>query len=144
MNYYEFSAAVRSIMEKRPHLFKLERDLPLSSEQLREAEEALGLSLPCDCRRFLSEFGAGYFGFAVVYSPEEASDFFMLRGGRGVPAGYIPISDNGCGDLYLFRANDGICSDELYFLDHERGKISPAKYGSILDFLLRVGLDLNI
>lgn len=144
MNYSEFSVTIKAVRAKKPHLFELERDLPLSDRQLDEAEEQLGLSLPHDYRRFLSEFGAGYFGFAVVYSPEAASEFFMFRKGRGVPAEYIPVSDNGCGDLYLFRVEDSICSEELYFLDHETGEISPTKYGNIPDYLLRVGLGLNI
>ena len=89
MTYDDFIEIVSNTKKNKPVLFGLESDKVASSEEISQYEETNGIILPDEYKRFVTEFGGGYFGFTTIY---------LLRNQNSVSSNYLAISDNGCGD----------------------------------------------
>ncbi|MBD5453874.1 MAG: SMI1/KNR4 family protein [Lachnospiraceae bacterium] len=143
MEYGVFSKLVNDCKEKEPILFGLEHDEILSIDEIEEFEEKIHIELPEKYKKFLSEYGGGYFGYANVYSLDEGSDFYLLHY-NDVPVGkYLRIADNGCGDYYLLLVDDKKCSEQLYFYEHDEAAVCAAEYADILEYLVKEGLGIK-
>lgn len=53
------------------------------------------------------------------------------------------ISDNGCGDYYAFHIDNGICSENVIFYDHENGAMHATKFYDIFEYLVEIGLNIH-
>lgn len=145
MDYIHFKEIVDEVKSKNPHLFELEHDQILSMAEIENIEKKMDVKLPLNYRKFISEFGGGFFGFATVYSLDENSSYYMFQDGPLVPEGdllreYLPISDNGCGDIYALKLEEKQCLDEIYFWDHESNRVTKTEYANLLEYLVEVGL----
>lgn len=142
MDYAHFKEIVDEIKRKKTHLFELEHDQILSMTEIDAIEMKMDIKLPLAYRRFISEFGGGLFGYATIYSLDENSRYYMFQDGSLVKKGYLPIFDNGCGDIYVLKIYEKQCSDEVYFFDHESRSITKTKYADILEYLVEVGMGI--
>ena len=116
MDYTHFKEIVDNMKSKRPYLFELKHDHIISMTEIENIEKKMKVKLPVDYRKFISEFGGGFFGFATVYSLDEDSSYYMFQDGQGyLPKGYLPVSDNGCGDIYMLKIDEKQCLDEIFF-----------------------------
>ena len=116
MDYTHFKEIVDNMKSKRPYLFELKHDHIISMTEIENIEKKMDVKLPVDYRKFISEFGGGFFGFATVYSLDEDSSYYMFQDGQGyLPKGYLPVSDNGCGDIYMLKIDEKQCLDEIFF-----------------------------
>ena len=140
MEYDLFKNKVQQIKIKKPILFALESDTPPSVEEIEHFEKIYSIALPEKYKLFISEFGGGYFGYANVYSLDNASNYFIMKHKSYVPNSYLPIADNGCGDFYVLKCNGEYCSDRIYFYTHDSQEITETTYQDILEYLLDVGL----
>lgn len=93
--------------------------------------------------QIISVFGGGYFGFSNIYSLDSESDFYILNNQRDVPENYIAIADNGCGDYYVIRTENGYCQKKIFFYEHEAQQIEDTEFMDIFEFLVAVGLKYN-
>lgn len=60
---------------------------------------------------------------------------------KPIPLGqYLNIADNGCGDFYMMRIDNGVCLDSIFWYDHETKNITETEYSDILEYLIQVGL----
>jgi hypothetical protein len=110
---------------------------PLSESRLVEFERTCGLALPPDYREFLLEFNGGvpFPSSFWITEPTNASgvqQFYGLHDGpswlsihtyarneaSGVPAGILPIGDDGVGD-WICIGIAGAHYGRVYFVDHE-------------------------
>jgi hypothetical protein len=143
----EFEAAVDAAIARRPEAFEGEfvrRAPKLSGERLAEIELDRGNTLPAEYKHFLTRYGGGDFQFTDVSSPDPDSEWSLWVNYDYIPDGekrLLPFANNGCGDYYCFKLDDGRCSREIWWADHEQGyELSPAEYVDFYDFIVRVAL----
>ena len=142
MEWEEFRIRVTELKSSRPLWFELESDARATEHEIRDAEASLGVTLPGCYRKFVREWGGGYFAFGNVFSVEPNSDWNIVRRNRTVClAGFISVSDNGTGDYYGFKVVDGACGERVYFWDHEEpGSLRETAYVDLFEMLDAIAL----
>lgn len=144
MTIDEFVELVVGVRRDRPVWFGLESDPVASDDEIAVAEAALGASLPVEYREFVQRFGGGYFALANVFSVASESDWSIVR--RNVVSasvtgdGFVAVSDNGVGDYYGFRVQDGACEGRISIFDHSAEAVMPTEFGDLFEFLARKAL----
>jgi len=122
----------------------VERDAPISNMRLAEIESTRGITLPSQYRRFLLLYGAGDFLYGTVYSADPDSGWSLWKESqylKGVGETLLPFSDNGCGDYLVFKIADGVCSDRVYWADHERAyELTESDYADFNTFVANAAL----
>ena len=68
MKYIDFIKEIELIKKMKPLLFQLEHDDVANEVDIKESEKYYGISFSESYKRFLMNFGGGYFGYIVVYS----------------------------------------------------------------------------
>ncbi len=142
MELSEFNSYVINAKNKNPIWFELEHDDPPSLSEIESTQQTLGIEFCPKYIEFLYEYGGGYFAFAEVYSLDANSEFYIAKYNSResiVEFGYVVLSDNGAGDLYIFSVSEGKASSEVYLLEHESGSCNLI-YEDILEFCKSVGL----
>jgi hypothetical protein len=120
-----------------------ERESPVSAEELLEYEQSAGVTLPPEYVHVANTFGPGQFGFAEVFSvrPGEWCIDVHRATAPALPAEFVPISDNGCGDFYGFLVRNGRCESRLVFAAHEEGyALKPTEFADLYEYLQRYGI----
>lgn len=140
MEYKEFKSIVNDCKSKKPVLFGLKQDAVCNLEQIGELERILQIILPEKYKRFIMDFGGGYFGYANIYSLDLRSDFYLLAHNTCPIKNYLRIADNGCGDYYLMKLDNNKCLDRVFFYEHDTANIRETGYEDILEYLIDVGL----
>lgn len=143
MEYSEFIEIVERVKKQKPLLFGLGFDNAPDREEIVCFEEKYGIVLPDKYKRFIMEYGGGYFGFANIYSLDESSDFYIMhpRNNSGnMIGGLLHIADNGCGDYYAFGITNGRCDDTVLFCEHDGGGAVTCRYSDVLEYLVSEGL----
>ena len=100
---------------------------PATEEQVRDAEGKLNIHFPEELRNFLYEMNGDHF---LCFSTDSVvRNNLRLR--RDVAPiypdlnGFLFIAENGCGDYYGYRIENGsISSTSIYIWEHEEGKVS--------------------
>jgi hypothetical protein len=143
----EFETAVDAGIEKNPEAFNgdfVRRAPKLSEERLAEIEQQTGIVLTSEYKHFLMRYGAGDFQFADVSSPDPESEWSLWTEYEYIPDGekrMLPFANNGCGDYYCFKIQDGRCSKEIWWSDHEQEyELSPSEYSDFYEFITSVAL----
>lgn len=143
MDFEAFKKLVEKTKSEHPVWFGMEPDGRPTERLFLEAEEKLGVKLPCDYKKFIFEYGGGYFAFSNVYSLEVGSDWNLV----GINCkydvirnDYVLISDNGSGDFYGFKVVAGVCDPEIYFYDHEVNSWGEMLHENLFDFLEKAAL----
>jgi hypothetical protein len=120
------------------------RDPPMQFDQIATIEASHKIRLHPQYRRFLQVYGAGDFLYSWVFSVDPNSPWSLWRESEylaGVGATVLPFSDNGCGDYLAFKLVDGVCSDLIFWADHECGYVlSESEYEDFNTFIARVAL----
>lgn len=141
MEFTDFKKRVDIIKKKKPLLFGLEHDYIPNMNQIDLWEQQNHIWLPEKYISFLLTYGGGYFGYTTIYSLDTNSDFYILNQNPTPIKKYINISDNGCGDYYMFYVTDNKCQDSILFYYHDSKKVISTNYSDILEYLLTVGLN---
>lgn len=138
MNFNSFKKLVEEAKKDHPVWFGIESDKYYDAVIVSEAEVKLGSLLPDDYKNFIKEYGGGYFGFSNVYSLEQGSDWnlvdlnYQYNNFRDC---YVLFSENGSGDFYGFKSNDGICESNVCFYDHESQAWQLTKFKNLFEYL---------
>ena len=143
MEFDTFLGIVDAAGKERPRLLALEHDGIPCPGDIAAFESALQIQLPEKYKQFLLRFGGGYFGIANLYSLDSSSCFYLLNHNRLPLGNELLIADNGCGDCYALRIENGICRDPIFFYDHESREISDAAFPDVLTYLASVGLKMQ-
>ena len=143
----EFEAVVDAAIRERPEAFEGEfvrRAPKLSEARLLEIEREKGIKLPAEYKHFLTRYGAGDFQFTDISSPDPTSEWSFWADYDHIPGGrsrLIPFANNGCGDHYCFKLDDGQCSTEIWWADHEQKyALTRSEYVDFYDFFVSVAL----
>lgn len=102
MNFDNFNTLVDECRAKEQILFGLEHDKILCAEEIEQLEKTVYIALPEKYKKFIMNYGGGYFGYANIYSLDIDSNFYLLKHNNLPFEKFIRIADNGCGDHYLF------------------------------------------
>jgi len=143
VDFTDFRNLVNELKTRKPALFDLETDPPATEDQIREAEEQLGVRFPVEYRLFVREMGGGFFGFTNVFSATLSGHWSVVERNRSAPmdlGSFLAVSDNGVGDYYGFLIEDGSCRSTVCFFDHETMGVSETRYANLFDYLAIVGL----
>lgn len=143
MNFQEFKSLVENVKQKHPIWFGLDSDKPPSIDDINATEEKLKVQFPNDYLNFVNEFGGGYFAFSNIYSLEIGSDWNIIDQNlkyANICKDYIIISENGTGDFYGFKVEDGICKPQIHFYDHDEGNWQETEFFNIFEYLKNLAL----
>lgn len=114
-----------------------------SYEEIEACEKSLGLRFPISYRKFLKEFGWGYFGHLGVIVglgsdiPKEWVQGVNIlnvvqkgrEGGLRIPKNIIPFYENGASDWYALACNNSEFEESpVVFIPHEESRVN---WGSI-------------
>lgn len=143
MDFITFKKLVEKTRKEHPAWFGIESDACPTDNDLIEAERKLNTTLHSDYKRFILEYGGGYFAFSNVYSLEVGSDWNIVDINykyAGICDKYVLISENGAGDFYGFKVVEGVCEPKIYFYDHERETWQESPYHNLFDYLEKTAL----
>jgi hypothetical protein len=120
-------------------------DSHLTPAQLAQLECQKGIQFPSAYKDFLSAYGAGDFGSLTVLSPDPKSEFPIWETTASLEnheCGFVGVVEIDS-DYYGFLIEQGVCSNDLWSVDHEFGyEIYYMEYPDFFDFLARVALDI--
>jgi hypothetical protein len=143
MNTETFATHIHEAMSQHPMWFELERELPVTMDEVVDFEDQSGYCLPSHYIYFASNYGCGYFAFTVVLSIRPGA-WYLVDRMPSLPCHdepFVPIAENGCGDFYGFLVRQGVCTEQVYFADHEHHYCpAPTAYRSFFEFIYHVGL----
>lgn len=141
MDFARFTEIVRNVQTKHPHFFELEHDKIPTMQDVIAFQEQYQIILPEKYIQFLLNFGGGYFGSAIIYSLDKNSCFSIYNHNPAKAEDLLFIADNECGDYYAFQIENGKCSEEIVFYDHESNTIEQgADFADIFEYLVKTGL----
>ena len=122
-------------------LLELEHDNIPTMEEVIAFQEQHQIVLPEKYIQFILNFGGGYFGCANIYSLDKNSDFFIFKHNPSIVKDILFMADNGCGDYYAFRVEDGKCREDIIFYDHEDNSVQDTTFSDVLEYLVKIGLN---
>jgi hypothetical protein len=140
MDFQAFRTLVEDIASKNPRFFPPEdlefsHELPLLADVVA-AEEALGVKFPQDYIDYSLHFGSEVFAEMLnIYSVLPDLGSYIVNYTSDIE-GFLPVSDNGCGDYYGYRVVDGKCEPQILWWDHEIRKLSDPDIGNLFDYLV--------
>ena len=140
MEFETFQEAVREAKKETPLLFELDHDNIPTIQDVTAFQEQYQIILPEKYIQFLLDFGGGYFGYAIIYSLDKNSDFFILNHNPARVENLLFMADNECGDYYAFRMESGKCSEEIVFFDHDSNTVQGAEFSDVFEYLIKMGL----
>jgi hypothetical protein len=113
---------------------------PISIAEIEEFERASRIRFPAAYKDVALTIGVGQIGFVTLFSPRSGP--YSIETQRHVSAGlpdiFLPISDNGCGDLYGFSVHSGQCKPAVYHADHDaQYKITPTEFLDLYEYIAR-------
>jgi len=133
----------RSAAMQASHGFALIDARSASAQELLEAEQRLGATLPSQYKTFMMHYGAGQFGSVdllpitpVIPGREDVVSVSK----REDPAGsFVAVAPVGTGDYWGFPVINGRCSDQVWFRFHDAGAPELAA-NDFLTFVANRGL----
>lgn len=140
MEFERFQHFVERARKEKPLLLELEPDRPPQMQEVLEFQRQHKLQLPEGYRQFLLHYGGGYFGYAILYSLDPDSCFYLGAQNPEEPGAFLRVADNECGDDYGLPIQQGICGEEVYFLDHETQTAEGPVFADVLEYLVKEGL----
>ncbi|WP_433534553.1 SMI1/KNR4 family protein [Micromonospora sp. CA-249363] len=151
MEFEEFEAQVESFRAERadrlyPPGFQLFDSWTTTDEDLDAVEAELGTRLPAKYRMFMRVFGGGVFSFVELLpakSPDGRNEDLLSvnKDAYAVP-GFVAVAPVGTGDWWGFVSENGVCREQVSFLDHEDGSIQFDS-NDFLEFVLTKGLRIG-
>lgn len=143
MDFETFEKVVRKVKTKRPLLFELEHDNIPTMKDVITFQEQYQIILPEKYIQFLLNFGGGYFGYAIIYSLDKNSNFFIFNHNSAKTEDKLFMADNECGDYYAFLMECGKCSEEIVFYDHDSNAVQGVEFSDVFEYLIKIGLNLK-
>lgn len=147
MNYNDFYLIVNEIKKNKPIWFGLESDPKATDLEIKEVEILLSVKLPDEYKKFIKNFGGGYFAFSNIFSVNKESEWYIVNQNKNIglfdTLGFLAISDNEVGDYYGFKIENRVCGSSIHFYDHEINFLEITEYKNLYEFIIKVGLTLN-
>ena len=145
MTFNEFKTIWIEQLDKHPLWMECNDNSTCTDEDIVIIQKYLGVVLPENFKLFSEQFGGGHVAYVLIYSLDRSSKYYILDYNtldRIKKDSYIAVIDNHTGDTSGFLIKNGICSEEIYFYDHETGEITYSGYDSILDYIVYKGFKL--
>ena len=125
---------------------ELNRTWPAASdEEIHSTESELEAKLPDQYVRFLKKYGGGDFCYARILSVNAGDMMNIVLTNRKYLDGmkFIAFNDDGTGGYYGFLLKDGMCSDDVYYLDPDDDSDPSKVYDTFCDCLVFIALNLK-
>jgi hypothetical protein len=147
MEFEEFDAHLARVRAEReggalPEGLQLFEFQSASDAELLRVEQELAAQLPEKYKEFMRRYGGGQFLFVDLLpaiSPEGRDDLLNVNQSEFTPKGFLAVAPVGTGDWWGFPTTDGICDDQVFFWDHEDGRMQVS-HPDFLVFLTHNGL----
>ena len=150
MDFTEFDRLVaplraRSAELQAAHGFALIEARTASGQELSEAEQRLGATLPSQYKTFMMHYGGGQFGsvdlLPVTPAVPDGEDVVSVST-REDPGGlFVAVAPVGTGDYWGFPVVNGQCAEQVCFRFHDAG--DPELAGTdFLTFVANHGLTI--
>lgn len=132
MEFEEFETQVASVRAERagkqyPPGFQLFDSWTASDDDLVRVEAELQTQLPAKYKEFMRRFGGGQFVFVDLLpakSPDGRSeDLLTVNKGDFATPNFVAVAPVGTGDWWGFASANGVCEEQVSFLDHEDGSL---------------------
>jgi SUKH superfamily protein len=133
----------RSAAMQASHGFVLIDARTASAQELLEAEQRLGTTLPSQYKTFMMHYGGGQFGsidlLPITPNVPGREDVVSVSK-REDPAGsFVAIAPVGTGDYWGFPVTNGQCINQVWIRFHDTGDPEPAA-DDFLTFVANRGL----
>lgn len=127
-----FESLYADAVKKHPRHFSF-GEPPSSIEVVEDAARKLNVRFPSAYRTFLITHGSGEIAFALVYSPDPASywDIVKQNAKRNVSEEFYAFSDDQCGNYFGFSRKGG---ENVYIYDHEKGGWGISEYADFYEY----------
>jgi hypothetical protein len=151
MNYADLKKLMDEDRIQNPDQYKRDEEFkwtepPATDDEIAFIEDTLGVKLPSDYVSLLKDYGGGVVGGPEILSAhKDSSDFILLhQPPADLVQDFVAVMENGCGDYYGFKVEEGKCETGLTFCDHELGyELEPTEYHSIIDYIAACGWNVN-
>jgi len=142
MDIDEFDRRLTASKVSKPKWFELEGESPCSDAEVSALEERLGVALPGEYKAYLARYGGGYIGHINVFSAHIASDWYLPKCNRLIPAElkFVAVTDDETGGYYGFRVDGETCSEAIFYWHFEDGDAPVREADSFLEFVGARGL----
>jgi len=132
MEFEELEAQVESFRAERagkqyPLGFQLFDSWTATDDDLATVEIELGTQLPSKYKRFMRAFGGGVFSFVELLPAKSldgrSEDLLSVNTGEYAVPNFVAVAPVGTGDWWGFVSENGVCREQVSFLDHEDGSV---------------------
>lgn len=126
---------------EKPKLFELaQSDPPAAPEDLTAVEDSIGVKLPRSYRDFLTAFGGGTVGLAVIFSACADGVWYLpdrqRDAGQFLPSGLLAFSDDFAGGYYVFKVADGVAEERPWYWNQDGGLVRT-EFANVYEFVAR-------
>jgi hypothetical protein len=114
----------RSAAMQAAHGFALIEARTASAEELLDAEQRLGATLPSQYKTFMMRYGGGQFGSIDLLPVSAASggeDVVSVSQREDPTGSFVAVAPVGTGDHWSFPVINGRCNDQVWFRFHDAG-----------------------
>lgn len=147
MTFDEFQNIIRQDQASHPFEYELAKDRIATDEDIRAAEQRLGVKLPEDYKLFVKAYNGGYFAYVDVLSCDPQGECYICDVyDINTPEflkyyHFLAVSDLETGDYAGYRIENGECKPGICFYHHdEEDAISEPQYDDLFDYLINFGL----
>lgn len=143
MHIDHFTIQIETFSKEKVWLL-CEREAPAKAAELRAFECSHGYTLPPEYALVATTWGFGEFGYTEILSIRQGvwSIDDRRKDAPGLPANFVPISENGCGDFYGFEIKNGKCQSHIVFADHESYyQLTSTQFDDLYEYLNRFGFN---
>lgn len=145
MNLKEFEELTQNVKKENPRWFGLDSDAIPTVEVIELAEKNYNIKFPSSYKEFLLQHGGGYFAFAVVYSMDGQSPFYIQNNVEVEfvwDKNFLPVIDFETGDMAGFRVSEGMCDEMVALYNHEESTITDLNL-NFFEALVRYGFKMK-
>lgn len=141
MDFDEFDALVQIAQKNHPGWFRHgRRDGPATDEDIRKAEQTVGVKFPPEYVRFLTAYGGGDFAFVNIFSVDPGSKWNVVVNNERVASlgakDFLAISNDQAGGYYGFRVSSDVCEAKVIYYDWETNEMAVGRtFDNLFSFL---------
>lgn len=140
MDYIRFEKIVKECKDKHPIWFSLDSNELATEKDIEKIQKYFNVKLPFDFIYYLKKYGGGNFAFSYVYSAISGSEWYIIDKNKHEIDNFIVFSDNGAGDYYGFRVENGKCESRVSVYNHDDSNIVQTQFINVYDFLVKIAL----
>ncbi|MDP3229108.1 MAG: SMI1/KNR4 family protein [Acidovorax sp.] len=113
-------------------------EVPATESEIAAIESAMNIKISNKYKQFLTEFGGGNYGLAIIFSAKKNSEWYLpaqvIKTRGYLPPDYLPVSDDFSGGVYCQKLKDFGACEEIYYWNLDGG-ILKTDYSDIFELI---------